>query len=108
MIEITERVASAIDAAEKVLSTDSWPKKFRWIKWLRHIEVLTPAEDATQVRITFWDNGNPERPKAIIVDLQQINDGSWLPTTAVIYSVTETPQKKLFGFDTLGDPDRKG
>ena len=108
MIEITERVASAMYAAEKVLDIDSWPRKPGWIKWLRHIEVLSQAGNATQVRVTFWDDGNPERPKAVTVDLQQNGDGSWLPTTASIYSVTETPQKKIYGFTALGKPDRKG
>jgi hypothetical protein len=108
MIEITARVASAIDAVEKVLNTDSWPRKLRWFKWIRHIEILSQTENAAQVRVTFWGDGNPEYPKAVIVDLLQDNNNSWLPTTASIFSETETPQKKLYGFTALGEPDRKG
>jgi hypothetical protein len=103
----TERIAVAINAAEKVLNTDSWPSSFEWIKWLRQIEDLSQTKNTIQIRVTFWDDGDPERPKAVIVDLLQDDDGSWLPTTASIYSVTETPQKKLYGFTALGKPDRK-
>jgi hypothetical protein len=108
MIEITASAASAVYAAENVLNTDSWPSKFGWIKWLRHINISSQTENTAEIRVTFWIDGNPKHPKAVIVDLLQNNDGSWLPTTAVIYSVTETPQKKLYGFTALGSPDRKG
>ena len=105
MIEITDKNALAINAAEKVLLAFGLPDPGRW---LRHIDPLGEDRHEVRIEVLFWMNKDPKKPMTVVVNIGHTEDG-WLPMFAALRIPVPHERETLilWDFDEQGNNPRK-
>ncbi len=83
LIEITDRLASAMNIAVKVISEIVGHSVFEPLGWIRSVQVIKESDIEVEIECTFWLFREPENIRKVLVIIGPVVDGRrWWPIRA--------------------------
>lgn len=111
MIEITERVALALEVADAIWAHEYPDKPHLWLGWLRGISNPQIVDNLVQVDFNFWVNHDPTNRRKVKIWLGPTQVKDLAPISAVEVRVPDGSLVEVvemsFTFDQNGVPTRK-